>query len=675
MRTLNLGILAHVDAGKTTLTERLLYTAGAISKIGSVDAGTTQTDTLELERERGITIKSAVASFAIGDLTVNILDTPGHPDFIAEVERVLRVLDGAILVISAVEGVQPQTPLLYRALDRLGVPMLFFLNKLDRSGADPERTLDQIAKRLTPAVIPMRRAIDPGTPGVQIAPLDERDDTGRAAIVERLAEADESLLATFVETGSVPWPRLRESISAQSKAGQVHPVFPGSAIGGQGVAEVLAAIPALLPAAAGDPSAELRGRVFKIERSPAGDRVAYARLFAGTIQSRDRIGYGDGSEGRVAGLATIAPGGIVQVQAVEAGQIARLNGLAGIRVGDPIGTAGGAELATFADEERQFPPPALESVVAARRPGEGGRMRAALNELAEQDPLINVRQDDERGEVSVSLYGEVQKEVIGETLAREYGVEVLFATTTTICIERPLGTGEALEVISSPTHTNISGKSSPASDNPFAATLGLRIEPGPQGSGIALKVDVDVKLVPLYLFHTVPQFEAQMARFVEEALEEGVHGWRLTDCVVTVTDCGYRRTGSTTSDYRRLTPLVLAAAVREAGVIVCEPMTALRIEAPVESGRGIAGVVLGAGGRILGQHSAGERTTIVALLQSGWVHEVQNRIPGLTGGEGVLEASFAGYHPVQADPPPSRLRTRPNPFRRDVYLAALGRSA
>src|SRR6476661_3557609 len=216
MRTLNLGILAHVDASKTTLTERLLYTAGAISKIGSVDKGTTQTDTLELERERGITIKSAVASFAIDDLTVNILDTPGHPDFIAEVERVLRVLDGAILVISAVEGVQPQTPLLYRALQRLGVPTLFFLNKLDRRGADPVRTLAQIADRLTPAIVPVRRATDPGMPDVAILPIDEADDVIRGQVVERLAEHDESLLTTYVEHGSVPWPRLRRAIAGQS---------------------------------------------------------------------------------------------------------------------------------------------------------------------------------------------------------------------------------------------------------------------------------------------------------------------------------------------------------------------------------------------------------------------------------------------------------------------------
>jgi len=155
MRTLNLGILAHVDAGKTTLTEQLLFTAGAIDHVGSVDAGTTQTDSLELERERGITIRSAVASFRVDDLAVNLVDTPGHPDFIAEVERVLGVLDGAVLVVSAVEGVQPQTPLLFRALQRLHVPTLIFVNKTDRAGADPKRVVEEMGRRLSPAMIPM----------------------------------------------------------------------------------------------------------------------------------------------------------------------------------------------------------------------------------------------------------------------------------------------------------------------------------------------------------------------------------------------------------------------------------------------------------------------------------------------------------------------------------------
>src|SRR5919206_4839907 len=154
MGTLNLGILAHVDAGKTTLTERLLHAAGVVDEPGSVDDGSTRTDTLALERQRGITIKSAVVSFPLDAVTVNLIDTPGHPDFIAEVERVLGVLDGAVLVISGVEGVQSQTPLLMRALQRLRVPTILFVNKMDRRGADPERVLHEISKRLTPAVVP-----------------------------------------------------------------------------------------------------------------------------------------------------------------------------------------------------------------------------------------------------------------------------------------------------------------------------------------------------------------------------------------------------------------------------------------------------------------------------------------------------------------------------------------
>src|SRR5256714_6018835 len=168
MRTLNLGILAHVDAGKTTLTERLLYTAGVIDEIGSVDAGSTQTDSLALERQRGITIKAAVASFAINNIAINLLDTPGHPDFIAEVERVLNVLDGAVLVLSAVEGVQPQTRLLMRALKRLNVPTLLFVNKIDRPGADSRRVLAEIAEKLTPAVVGMTAARGEGSPDASV---------------------------------------------------------------------------------------------------------------------------------------------------------------------------------------------------------------------------------------------------------------------------------------------------------------------------------------------------------------------------------------------------------------------------------------------------------------------------------------------------------------------------
>ena len=207
MRTLNLGILAHVDAGKTSLTERLLHTAGVIDEIGSVNAGSTQTDTLALERQRGITIKSAVVSFSIGDVTVNLIDTPGHPDFIAEVERVLSVLDGTVLVISAVEGVQAQTRVLMRALQRLRIPVLIFVNKIDRGGAGYGRVLRGIAERLTPAIIAMGSAHGLGSHGAGFTPSGAGDDAFAARLADVLTARNERLLAAYVERrecGDVP---------------------------------------------------------------------------------------------------------------------------------------------------------------------------------------------------------------------------------------------------------------------------------------------------------------------------------------------------------------------------------------------------------------------------------------------------------------------------------------
>ena len=279
-KELNLGIVAHVDAGKTTLTERLLYEAGVIDEIGSVDAGTTQTDTLALERQRGITIKSAVTSFALGDLHVNLIDTPGHPDFIAEVERVLSVLDGAVLVISAVEGVQPQTRILMRALQRLRIPTLLFVNKIDRAGAGEDRVLRAIADRLGAAVVPMSAPRELGTRDAFVKPL--VDDS---ALHEVLAENDEALLESFVDDGSsVPQGRLLEELASQTQRVLVHPVFFGSALTGAGVDAVMTGIAELLPSSTGDPDAAPSASVFKIERAPNGEKVAYVRMFSGTIR-------------------------------------------------------------------------------------------------------------------------------------------------------------------------------------------------------------------------------------------------------------------------------------------------------------------------------------------------------------------------------------------------------
>ncbi|QKV78196.1 GTP-binding protein [Amycolatopsis sp. Hca4] len=383
----NIGILAHVDAGKTSLTERLLFDTGAVGVLGRVDDGTTRTDTLAVERRRGITISTGVVSFRAGDRTVNVIDTPGHADFVAEVERALGVLDGVVLVVSGPAGVQASTRILWRILRRLRVPTLVFVNKLDQPGVDPAGVLDDLRRKLSSAVVPPAEAV--------------RD---------------------------------------QVAAGEAYPVFFGSAMTGDGVPELVAGIVGFLPAA--PPGAGFRATVFKVERGRGGDRIAYARLHGGTAKVRDRVELfrraGDGTVERSRRRITAMTRAGAKVTAAGAGDLVRLSGLGDVRVDDRLGSPDGLA------EAGLFPPPGLVSVVTAR-PGEETRLHQALRELCDQDPLLGLRAD--RGVLSVRTYGEVQIEVLLERLREDFGLGARFAAPQPVHVEKPVGVGEAVQFL------------------------------------------------------------------------------------------------------------------------------------------------------------------------------------------------------------------------------------
>ena len=711
MRTLNLGILAHVDAGKTSLTERLLYNAGAITAIGSVDEGSTQTDSLALERARGITIKAAVASFPVGRTTVNLIDTPGHPDFIAEVERALSVLDGAVLVVSAVEGVQPQTRILMRALRRLGLPALIFVNKIDRGGAEPQRVLRDIAAKLTPAVVPMGTVHGAGTRDAGFRRYSAGDAEFAAALADLLADHDDRFLAAYLaDEAAASYPRLRAGLAGQTRAGRVHPVFFGSAITGAGTGALAAGLTRLLPAAGGDAAGPVSARVFKVERGPAGEKIAWVRMFSGTVSARDRVRFGPPgrvrcSRGKVTAVAMAGQAGrSTPSAAVTAGQIGRLWGLAGIQIGDQVaggqdpggrdaagrdaasrgaagaagGDAAGREAAgrdaagrgTAGREAAaglQFAPPALETAVLPGQPGGKAALRLALAQLAEQDPLISLRQDGPGQDLMVSLYGEVQKEVIQATLAADFGLDVTFRESTVICIERPVGTGEAAEFIGTP-------------PNPFLATVGLRVRPGAAGSGVTFGLGIELGALPLAFLKAIEET-------VRLTLRQGLHGWQVPDAEVTLTRSGYwprqshahgtfdASMSSTAGDFRQLTPLVLMAALAQAGTRVHEPVHRFRLEVPAD----VCGPVLPVLGRLRATWRPPVPKGPVCLLEgeipAGEVSSLERSLPGLTRGEGVLSAEFSHYQPVSGGPVPVRPRTDHNPLNREDYLRNLRRVA
>ncbi|THV30894.1 elongation factor G [Glycomyces paridis] len=630
MSYLNLGILAHVDAGKTSLTERLLFDAGIIDRVGSVDSGSTQTDSMELERRRGITIQSAVVAFRLGATTVNLIDTPGHTDFIAEVERALRVLDGAVLVVSAVEGVQAQTRVLFRTLERLGVPTLLFVNKIDRRGAREADLLDDLAAMLSPRLLPMGTVEAIGTPGAAPVPFDfgERAFADRAA--DLLSASSDAFLEAYLDRpGSLDY---GAELAAQVRSGRVHPVYFGSAVTGAGAAALAEGVRRFLPVPHGDPDAEARGSVFKVEHR--GQKVAYVRLRAGRIAPRDvltayrrgEFGAVESHEGKVTAVEVFDHGTGTVPGDAGPGSIAKVKGLTDIRIGDAIGSPEGLASGGL------FTPPTLETVVRPADPEDRIRLNRALLSLAERDPLVDPHLDELSEETAVRLYGEVQKEVVASLLDQEFGIGVEFEETRAIHVERPVTTAEALHEMG------------PWQQTPNLATVGLRMEPGEPGSGVDYGLEVERGSLTRALRNAVEEA-------VFEYLRRGPYGWAVTDCRVRLTATGYIGRASTAGHFRDTTRFLLGEMLAEAGTVVCEPVNRFDVEFPAGTGNAVLKTLGEARSDIKGQFSTETTGYVSGFMPTEAVHGVERRLPGLTEGLALFTTEFAEYRPVFGPPP------------------------
>lgn len=648
MKILNIGIVAHVDAGKTSLTERILYETHVIDSLGRVDQGTTQTDSLDLEKRRGITIKASVVSFFLQDLKINLIDTPGHADFVAEVERSFSVLDGAILLVSAVEGVQAQTKFLIRVLKELAIPTIIFVNKIDRRGAQSLSLIASIKEKLTDSVIPLSLPENVGSQQAFLVEKSFKDQTFLEECLELLALNDDRLLAAYINEEQLAEGQLHQALTDQIRDAKLYPILFGSAMTGVGVSQLLAAVATFFPINESLTDAPLSAVVFKIGKEASGEKIAYVRLFSGSIRVREYLPISRKISGervivrrdKVKKLHIFWEGKSVQTSEAGAGEFCKVWGLQDIRIGDVVGEY------SERIKDLHFVAPQMEARIEARQPDQNLLLYRALVELEEEDPLIIVIKDTFHHEIYLRLFGEVQKEVVETMLLENYGLAVSFSETRVVCIEKPVGIGRAVEEM--------------GGANPFVATVGFRIEPGSTGSGISYTLEVKLGALPL-------AFHRAIEETVYETLKQGLYGWEVTDIAVFLTRTGYSSPVTVAGDFRKLVPLVFMEALSNAGSAVYEPLNQFELSAPVHAISRAMFLLSALRGTFEKPILRGDTFLLTGALPVETTEEFASNLHSYTEGEGIFLTKPGGFRKIEGTFP-TRKRADYNPLNRKDYM-------
>lgn len=549
MKIINIGILAHVDAGKTTLTESLLYTSGAIMEPGSVDKGTTRTDSMALERQRKITIQAAVTSFRWKGYKVNLVDTPGHMDFLTEVHRSLSVLDGAILVVSAKDGVQAQTRVLFHALRKMKIPTIIFINKIDQSGVVLEQTYQNIREKLTEDMIVMQE--------VHFCSEIILSDVADFEKWDAVIAGNDDILEKYLSGVPLTLWELQKEIKRRVQRGTLFPVYHGSAKDNIGVKELLEVITEVFSLETDDSQSELCGYVFKIEYTEQKKRRCYLRLYSGTLCLRETILLSKKEKIKITEMSIPFDGEIVPTDTADSGEIVILSDNT-LKLNDVLGDEKLLPRKAWTDSPLPFFRTTIEPIKAEQREA----LLDALTEIADTDPLLHFMIDSITHEIILSFLGKVQLEVVCSLLNEKYSVEVAIKEPTVIYLERPRKEAHYTIHIEVP-------------PNPFWASIGLAVTPLPVGSGTEYESKVS-------LGYLNQSFQNAVMEGIRYGLEQGVYGWEVTDCRICFEYGVYYSPVSTPADFRFLAPVVLEQVLKKAGTQVLEPYLSFTLFAPQE---------------------------------------------------------------------------------------------
>ncbi len=669
-RVRNIGIIAHIDAGKTTVTERLLYYTGRTYKIGQVDEGTAVMDFMDQERERGITISSAATSCYWLEHRINIIDTPGHVDFTAEVERSLRVLDGGVVVFDAVAGVQPQSETVWRQANKYHVPRICFVNKMDRVGANFNRTVDMIRKMLGAKALPIQMPLGEeksfegmidliehkawvfsdgaDAPSVELQVPQaylQRVREQRDLLVEKLAEEDEQLMRIYIEGHSASAAGIKAALRRATLAGKIVPVLCGTALKNKGVQPLLDAVVNYLPSPLDVPAVEgsdpETGRLasrpsseeapfsalaFKVVSDPFVGRLVYLRVYSGKAVGGERLLNSTRSEKeRLGRLLRMHANHREEVQLVSAGDIVAAVGLKNTLTGDTLCEPGAPILL----ESISFPEPVISVAVEPRSKADQDRIGEAIQKLIDEDPTFQSHYDDETGQTIISGMGELHLEVLLERMRREFRVETKTGKPQVAYKETI--------------------KDSARAEGRFVKQFGgrgqyghvvIEVEPGERGSGFAFVDKIKQAAIPK---EYIPAVEAG----IKEALQRGVlANYPLVDVKVTLLDGSYHEVDSSDMAFKMAGSLALKEAVRRAKPTLLEPIMKLEVFTPEQFLGDILGDIDGRRARIEDIGVQGDYREVRALIPLGETFGYTTVLRSMSQGKATNSIEFHHYQEV-----------------------------
>lgn len=543
-KVLTIGIFAHANAGKTTITEHLLYHANVISEIGRVDSGNTVTDNMKVEQERGITVRDTLVSFKLGDKTIQLIDTPGHVDFSAEVERAINVLDGAVLVISGVEGLEAQTYTIWRALKEKNIPVIIFINKMDRLGADYDRVLSELQNNLEVPTINFKHIMQSNGNKLEII------DATNNELIEELALLDDDTMEDYIDGKEIDSEKIFAKIMSLSTTAQLFPVIGGSALIDVGIDDLIKCITYYIPFMKKKITKDFSGYVYAIRVDENG-KNAYIKVLNGEINLRDTVKLNDENYGKVKKMFISNGSKLVSVDKAYSGDLVVTNGL-DVNSGQIIGNCESLE------KYISFVKPLLTMEINPIDKESQIELMNALKILNVEDPYLNVRYNKKTNSIFCSLMGEVQAQVLKTLLEERFNLNVNIENPVVIHKEVPTHSAQARA-----TYTTVSG-------------IGLEVTPLERGSGVRYISKISTDYLHL-------KYQRQVERLINYYIQQGLQGWELTDIEIALVDGQFDSMGSEPMHFNIITPLALFRCLKQSKVKLLEPISSFMLTIPEEN--------------------------------------------------------------------------------------------